>query len=182
MLSIRPIMATDLPLVEANLTNGGIAKHAERLARQERGEVVYLVAWKDGRPIGHALLKWDGASDVGAPARLGEPCPDIEDLWVADDLRGQGIGSRMLRAAEDLAVARGCRRIGLSVGVIPTSPARRLYERLGYQDVGFSLHVEQDEYVDEAGQTRFWQETCIYLVKTLPLTGEASQSRSAPPV
>ena len=178
MLEIRPITAADLPLVEANLTNGGTAKHAARLACQERGEAVYLIAWQHARPVGHALLKWDGATDVPAPERLNAPCPDVEDLWVAEELRGQGIGSRLLHAAEELAYARGCRWIGLSVGVIPPSPARRLYERLGYQDAGLGLHVEQDEYLDETGEIRRWQETCVYLIKALPASGEPAQTRS----
>ncbi len=168
MIKIRPLDAVELPALEANLTNGGTAKHAARLARQERGEVVYLIAWQAARPVGHALLKWDGAADVGAPQRLAAACPDVEDLWVAEDLRGQGIGSRLLHAAEELARARGCRWIGLSVGIEPPSPARRLYERLGYADAGFGPHVEEDDYVDAHGQSRHWQETCLYLVKALP--------------
>ncbi len=35
-IEIRPMAAKDLPLVRAHLTNGGTAKHAERLARQAR--------------------------------------------------------------------------------------------------------------------------------------------------
>ncbi len=180
-IEIRPMAAKDLPLVRAHLTNGGTAKHAERLARQARGETVYLIAWQGARPVGHALLKWEGAADVSAPQRLGAACPDVEDLWVAEALRGQGVGSRLLRAAEELAQARGCPWIGLSVGVVPPSPARRLYERLGYRDAGFGLHVERDEYVDEAGETRVWQETCLYLVKALPSSGGPVQERGGPP-
>ncbi len=117
---------------------------------------------------------------MSAPQRLGAACPDVEDLWWRKLSRARR-RQPALRAAEELAQARGCPWIGLSVGVVPPSPARRLYERLGYRDAGFGLHVERDEYVDEAGETRVWQETCLYLVKALPSSGGPAQERGGPP-
>ena len=48
---------------------------------------------------------------------------------MAEALRGQGLGSRLLLAAEDLAVSRGCR--GSCLGTFDFQ-ARTFYERHGY--------------------------------------------------
>jgi GNAT superfamily N-acetyltransferase len=54
----------------------------------------------------------------------------IDGLWVARDVRRRGFGSRLLAAAEALAVARGCR--GVSLGTFDFQ-ARPFYERHGYR-------------------------------------------------
>jgi ribosomal protein S18 acetylase RimI-like enzyme len=53
----------------------------------------------------------------------------IDGLWVADAFRGQGLGRRLLLAAEELAVRRGCR--GSWLGTFDFQ-ARAFYERHGY--------------------------------------------------
>lgn len=166
-IRIAPAQPSDLPLLRERLPAGGPAKHEDRLARQARGEVVYLIAWQDARPIGHALLKWDGSADAHVADRLDGPCPDIEDLFVLAELRGRGIGTQLLAEAERRVLARGMRCAGLSVGEDSNEAARRLYARLGYRDAGFGPYVEQGEYVDAEGRLRHWQEMCVYLTKRL---------------
>jgi GNAT superfamily N-acetyltransferase len=53
----------------------------------------------------------------------------VDKLWLADDVRGQGLGSRLMAAAESLAIDRGC------TGAMLTTfehQARPFYEKLGY--------------------------------------------------
>ena len=88
---------------------------------------------------------------------------------------GSGIGTRLLAAAEERVRARGMRRIGLSVGVMPPNPAQRLYLRLGYRDAGFGQHVEQGETTMTDGEIRLWQEMCVYLIKELGERGETDR-------
>lgn len=53
----------------------------------------------------------------------------IDLLWVAEDLRGQGLGTSLLKKAEDEAVARGCTDCWLdTIGI----PALAFYQRNGY--------------------------------------------------
>lgn len=53
----------------------------------------------------------------------------IDGLWVDDALRGRGFGSRLLLAAEEIAIRRGCR--GCWLGTFDFQ-ARAFYERHGY--------------------------------------------------
>jgi GNAT superfamily N-acetyltransferase len=63
-------------------------------------------------------------------------CCELQSLWVDPSLRGRGLGSRLLAAAEAEAAARGCTQ---TVHFTYAFQARALYERNGYQLAG---HVE----------------------------------------
>lgn len=165
-VAVRAATRKDLLLLERHLAGGPPEKHADRLERQQRGEVVYLVAWHEDVPIGHALLKWQGAAEDYIAAMFQGTCPDVEDLYVTEVCRSQGVGTQILREAARLVAERGFRNIGLGVDV--NNPrAQALYRRLGFQDSGLEPHYERYEYVDREGHSTFWEETCLYLVKPL---------------
>lgn len=56
----------------------------------------------------------------------------IRYLWVSEPLRGQGTGSRLLKAAEDEALRRGCRYAFVDTFQFQ-APA--FYEKYGYRQV-----------------------------------------------
>lgn len=56
---------------------------------------------------------------------------EIRTLWVHPDLRGQGIGRRMMMLAEEEAQAGGCQVILLNTY---SFQAPRFYPQLGYQE------------------------------------------------
>lgn len=167
VLDVRPIAETDVALIEKRFPQGGVTKHAERLDRQQKGDATYLIAWRKGTPVGHALLNWRGSRDEHVAKQLKSACPDIEDLFVLAGLRSQGIGRQLLDFAEQLASTRGYSLLGLSVAAETNDAARRLYERLGYQDARFGEYLERGAHVDLRGQRHTWEETCIYLIKDL---------------
>jgi GNAT superfamily N-acetyltransferase len=55
----------------------------------------------------------------------------LEDLYVAPAARGTGLGRALIADLAAIAVARGCRRLDLSV--LDWNPARGFYERLGVE-------------------------------------------------
>jgi len=57
----------------------------------------------------------------------------VDTLWLPENLRGHGLGSRLLRQAEEIAIANGCRYGYLST---VEYQARPFYERHGYSVFG----------------------------------------------
>jgi len=60
-------------------------------------------------------------------------CCELQSLWVEPSLRGHGLGTRLLAAAEAEAAARGCTQ---TVHFTYDFQARALYERNGYALIG----------------------------------------------
>jgi len=60
-------------------------------------------------------------------------CCELQSLWVEPNLRGRGLATKLLDAAEAEAVARGCVQ---TVHFTYEFQARALYERNGYKLVG----------------------------------------------
>jgi GNAT superfamily N-acetyltransferase len=91
------------------------------------------VGTRDYQPLGVELRASDGTLVGGLYGATMWGCLMIEGLWVAEALRGHGLGRRLLLAAEELAVARGCRRAWLGTFDFQ---ARPFYERVGYTVFG----------------------------------------------
>ena len=53
----------------------------------------------------------------------------LEDIFVEEWARGQGLGRKLMAALAAIAVARGCPRLELQV--LHWNPAREFYRRLG---------------------------------------------------
>ncbi|ANG84904.1 hypothetical protein A8L33_05470 [Microbacterium aurantiacum] len=148
-MTVRRCDAKDLAKIVAEDPLG--AAYADlAFAAQNEERADYLVAWIGGQPVGSGQLEWT------------QP-PELKSLHVEPEHRGAGIGTAIIRHAEQLSRGHGT----LIVGVGQDNPdARRLYERLGYVATG-RLETYTYSYVDTAGVSRDATETAEYLEKAL---------------
>jgi GNAT superfamily N-acetyltransferase len=167
-VDVRPLAAEDLAHIQQALPPEHPEAHVRRLGDQRAGRVTYLVAWADGRAVGHALVRWGGPTnpELRWLLRPEKRYPYVEALLVHPSLRSRSVGTQILAAAEALVRGRGIHRIGLAVAV-ENDLARALYLRLGYQEAGIGEFGNAWSYVDEAGNEVAANETCIYLLKDL---------------
>jgi GNAT superfamily N-acetyltransferase len=61
----------------------------------------------------------------------------VKMLWVAEALRGQGLGARLMAEAETIARSRGCHGAWLDTS---SARAERFYIRLGYEPFGVLMN------------------------------------------
>jgi GNAT superfamily N-acetyltransferase len=102
--------------------------------RARRGDV--LVADGDGQVVGvcQVIVFQHFQHTAGW-------CCEVESVHVRSDQRSQGIGTKLLEAAEAFAIERGCYRIQLTSNNV-REDAHRFYRRLGYEAThhGFKKH------------------------------------------
>jgi GNAT superfamily N-acetyltransferase len=89
-----------------------------------------LSAW---HPVGFFLKSPRGEWMGGLLGSLWGGWLHVRILWVHAAARGRGNGARLLRAAEDYAVERGCFAATLETH---SFQARPFYEKCGYQVFG----------------------------------------------
>lgn len=129
------------------------------------GAQTYLIAWADGEPVGQAHVAWERTT-------LG--VPEIQDVFVLEGLRGQGIGTRLSRAAEELASARGHLEISISAS-LANEGALRLYRRLGYREADLPPQRIKGT-IQIRGRPVDVDDTLLYLVKKLAVDSSGSRS------
>lgn len=138
---IRPGVAADLePLEWYGLYWEHRVVMGNAFQRYRRDEMLMLVAEAAEFPVGQVWIDFTSA---------GQGIARVWALRVIPLLRGMGIGSRLLRAAEHASALRGLRTVELGCEKVNTG-ARRLYERRGYRCV--HEEVEQYRYTRPDGQ------------------------------
>jgi len=101
------------------------------------------------RQLGIFVRDADGAIRGGVYGWTWGGCCEVQHLWVADSERGQGLGSRLLDAAEAEAARRGCGQVVLFAHAANTGSNGDRFLRRGYELVG-----RVDDY--PAGDAALW--------------------------
>ncbi len=151
---VREIRAGDVEPLARTLgwpTYGLNRRWEERLA----GHREIFVADADGRPVG--LVSINEREEY--PGHL-----HLFALDVAEPFRHRGIGTRMIAHVEAEARARSLSGVYLEVGTDNVT-ARRLYERLGYEQDGVPFLNSWNVYDAEGSVTEEIVETVVRLVK-----------------
>jgi ribosomal protein S18 acetylase RimI-like enzyme len=165
---IRTLEETDLPALEWD----GEFKHFRRLFRQAyedmragRRLLLVLEHLPTASIIGQVFIQWS-SSDFRLADGTGRGY--LYSLRVKPEFRGRGLGTKLLRAAEDALRAR--RMCFASIGVEKNNlRARTLYERLGYRLIGED--PGRWSYIDHRGERRDVSEPAWLLEKNLDSAG-----------
>lgn len=112
------------------------AEHARLLpaGRDTPGAAFLVLEAPGGGTLG---TLWVGERDLPGPGTV----PYVYDVEVAVGHRGRGHGRTLMLLAEHTALAAGSRTLALHV-VEGNTPARRLYESLGYRDIALNAVKE----------------------------------------
>ncbi len=109
---------------EANLIDHGMRDHAARLGVPiDREPLALFLRDDDGDVYAGLLSYWHSAHGACI----------LQQIWVHEELRGQGIGRLLMGRLEETMIARGCRLIHMD---IMDFQARDFFERLGYTIIG----------------------------------------------
>ena len=128
----RDHMGRDFPQDEA------IRAGVERLIVRDDAE--YLLGGEE--PAGIVQLRYRYGIWLDA-----EDC-HVEDVFVAAEARGTGLGKQLVAFAIERARERGCRRLELDTGE-DNAPAQGLYRSLGFYPSGIFMRRRIDENIPD---------------------------------
>ena len=108
--------------------------HRRRAELQARGNFVYLVAWIEGRPVGHVGVGLNDHRQVEDVCEW-RGYALVSDLAVDPHVRRRGVGRALMEKLEHEARGAGMSGVGLDTGTGEEfAAARELYRSMGYRD------------------------------------------------
>jgi ribosomal protein S18 acetylase RimI-like enzyme len=167
-VAIRPVREEELEALEWD----GEYTRYRRIYRQTfadvaRGQRLMLVAAAAGVLIGQIFVQLASSEAHYAD---GHSRAYLYSLRVRPEWQGQGVGTRLIRAAEAALRARGFTCAVIAAGKANPG-ARRLYERLGYR--AFTEDPGVWYFVDVNGARQVVEEPCWVMDKRLDINAEA---------
>ncbi len=161
---IRRIEENDLESLL--LVKNDASVHIDRLQQQRNNKVIYIGAFINNCAVGYVLLSLDNKQDV-MPYTNNQQCADMIDLLLIKPLRSYGIGTKLVLECERYCKEQRIHYLGLDVNPTDNANAKRLYERLGYNEVG-QIHLDGIyEYEDEQGNHGQYEDWCVDMIKKL---------------
>ncbi len=158
----RPAVEADLPKLEW----GGQYTHFREIFRrtfqeQQHRRRLMLVAAVSDYPIGQVFIQFSSGDLSFAD---GHDRAYLYSLRVMEPFQRNGLGTRLVQAAEDLLRERGFH--WTTIAAARDNPgAQRLYQRLGYKI--FTEDPGRWEYVDHEGKLRTVVEPCYVMEKRI---------------
>ena len=138
--------------------------HVDRIRDpQLSADARYIVAESNGKPVGFGVIHFQGDPLWDRPDQV----PLVMDLWVDPDLRGRGIGKKVLRALEQSAREKGFSCVFLQVQPEKNPRAIELYRKLGYQPLQSKPYPDLYHTVDDEGNVREGTQLIVDMRKLL---------------
>jgi GNAT superfamily N-acetyltransferase len=151
---IRPATPADVPAIAALLrglgwfgymneetsaeTEGRIERHF-RMCMADDSHTVLVAEGVKGVVLGYVAVHWLPYLMLPGPEGY------VSELFVAESVRGGGLGTGLLAAVKDMAVGRGCCRLMLVNRKTRESYQRGFYRKLGWEEreefANFVLHL-----------------------------------------
>lgn len=134
---IRSPRAEDAADIAALMTELGYPSEARDIPQRlealanDPASIIWC-AELDGRVVGVGTARVFAAINQGAPVAW------LTALVVAKSARGRGVGTRLVKVAEDWAREHGASRLALTSALHRTE-AHEFYKRLGYDHTGVRL-------------------------------------------
>ena len=164
-LTIRPIEKSDLDKMSCTFKSEFGHTHADDLHDQSLSRLSFFVAWLNGNPVGHALVRWLGPREE--TVRKDYPdCPEISRVRVLKEFRSQGIATAIIKECENEASNRHCLLIGLGTHSNITSKDN-LYIRLGYEPSTVGRYIDTYKTRLEDGTVTTIRKEAQFLIKRL---------------
>jgi GNAT superfamily N-acetyltransferase len=143
-LLIRPAAAADLQKIldlyaQPDFDDGNVLplETARQLLARfgDYPDYTLYLAERGGEVVGSfALLVMHNLGHLGAPSAI------VEDVVVAPDCQGQGLGKAMMQFALDRCRSKGCYKLMLASSA-KRERAHTFYESFGFERHGFSFRV-----------------------------------------
>ena len=142
-ISIRPASPDDVPLVLEFIRELAVYERLEHEMRATTADIALALfgphpsaevvfACLDGVPVGYALFFQTFSSFIGKPGIW------LEDLFIRPQVRGRGIGRRLLAWLARTTLERGCARLDWAV-LDWNAPSIAFYQGIGA--------VAQDDWI-----------------------------------
>ncbi len=164
-LIIRPIEKSDLSKMNNTFKSEFRRTHADDFHDQSLSNISFFVAWLNGNPVGHALVRWLGPRDEMVRKDY-QNCPEIYRLRVLKDFRSQGIATAIIRTCEDEALARHHLLIGL--GTHPENISKdNLYIRSGYEPSTIESYIDTYKTRSDDGTVATIRKDAQFLIKRI---------------
>lgn len=163
---IKPATRDELDILNEKLKSYLPNFHEKKIEWQEKGEATWLIAWIGDEPVGHLLIKWNGAPDEYIQNHVYEHYPYLQNLAVKISHQRKGIGTQLVNTAEKMIKNNGHKRVGMAVSTENDS-AKQLYGKLGYKEWEKGPYTTSWKFKDQKGKEVEESEVCTYLVKEL---------------
>ncbi len=164
-LTICQIEKSDLNMMDNTFKSEFERTHADDLRDQSQSNLSFYVAWLNGNPVGHALVRWLGSRDE-IVRNIYPNCPEIYRLRVLKEFRSQGIATAIIKKCENEAHKRQHLLIGLGIHSNITSKCN-LYIRLGYELSTVDSYIDTYKKESDDGTVTTIRKNAQFLIKRI---------------
>jgi len=158
--------ATEADLAQLTSIRQSEALHRGRLRDAKSPDFRYFVMLDGEEAVGFVSLvfsrpqSWINKDDT-------EHLPEVNDLYIAEDRRGQGYGTQAIQFLESVTAKAGYPQLYISVESRDNPRAYALYQRLGYQQLQDEPYFHRWGSIDGDGQLQQGELWLVDMVKRL---------------